>query len=59
MNKFTSLFAVAAALLLSNQSIAQSRVVQSFNDDWKFYKANNSTFFTDFENGQKALWLVR
>lgn len=53
MNKFTSLFAVAAALLLGNQCIAQSRVVQSFNDDWKFYKANNSTFFTDFENGQK------
>ncbi|WKK59077.1 glycoside hydrolase family 2 protein [Sphingobacterium sp. BN32] len=53
MNKFTSLFAVATALLLGNQCIAQSRVVQSFNDDWKFYKANNSTFFTDFENGQK------
>lgn len=53
MNKFTSLFAVAAALLLGNQCVAQSRVVQSFNDDWKFYKANNSTFFTDFENGQK------
>ncbi|MGN0020523.1 MAG: glycoside hydrolase family 2 protein [Sphingobacterium hotanense] len=53
MNKFTSLFAVAAAFLLGNQCIAQSRVVQSFNDDWKFYKANNSTFFTDFENGQK------
>jgi len=40
-------------LILSQSSFAQSRVEKSFNDGWKFYKANNSTFFTDFENGQK------
>lgn len=40
-------------LVLSQRSFAQSRVEKNFNDGWKFYKANNSTFFTDFENGQK------
>jgi len=30
----------------------QSRVEESFNADWQFYKAQNRTFFTNFENGQ-------
>jgi len=41
------------SLLIGQFSYAQSRIEKSFNDGWKFYKANNSTFFTDFENGQK------
>src|SRR5690606_22339003 len=55
MNKFTSRFAVAAALLLGNQCIAQSRVVQSFNADWTFYNAHDSTFFTDLELRQNYI----
>lgn len=30
----------------------QSRIEQSFNQGWQFYKANNSTFFTEFQNGE-------
>lgn len=40
-------------LLANSIGFAQSRMEKSFNEGWKFYKANNSTFFTDFENGQK------
>lgn len=32
---------------------AQSRAIEPFNSDWQFYKANNTTFFTDFQNGAK------
>lgn len=32
---------------------AQSRQVIPFNTDWSFYKVNNSTFFTNFQNGEK------
>lgn len=32
---------------------AQSRTSVSFNDGWQYYKANNTTFFTDFVNGAK------
>lgn len=50
-NKFFA--SLLLGLVVSGSALAQSRVVSSFNTDWKFYKANNSTFFTDFENGQK------
>ncbi|WP_099371491.1 glycoside hydrolase family 2 protein [Sphingobacterium sp. 1.A.5] len=55
MNKFLfkqSLY-ISIGLLISQVSLGQSRIQKSFNEGWKFYKANNSTFFTDFENGQK------
>jgi beta-galactosidase len=55
MNKFLfkqSLY-ISIGLLMSQVSLGQSRIQKSFNEGWKFYKANNSTFFTDFENGQK------
>lgn len=42
-------------LLFIVSSFAQSRIVAPFNNDWQFYKANNSTFFTDFQNGAKYL----
>lgn len=45
------LFLSVMGSLLSTCLLAQSREVTSFNDNWKFYKANNSTFFTDFQNG--------
>lgn len=51
LKKLSTLCAVG--MLLSSASFGQSRTMQSFNDGWQFYKANNSTFFTDFENGQK------
>lgn len=48
---------IAVFLILGVLSISatygQSRVVRSFNDNWQYYKAHNSTFFTEFENGQK------
>lgn len=41
-------------LVLSQAFVnAQSRTDQFFNDDWQFFKANNTTFFTDFQNGAK------
>ena len=30
---------------------AQSREIISFNNNWKFFKVNNSTFFSEFPNG--------
>ncbi|MBE8715037.1 beta-galactosidase [Sphingobacterium sp. KB22] len=43
-------------LLFSNKPIlAQSRQTISFNTDWQFYKANNGTFFTEFDNGAKYI----
>lgn len=46
-------FLIPLVLFTYQLTLAQSRVEESFNDGWKFYKANNSTFFTDFDNGQK------
>jgi len=37
--------------LLTTCIFAQSREVKPINDNWQFYKANNTTFFTDFQNG--------
>ncbi|MVZ64931.1 beta-galactosidase [Sphingobacterium sp. DK4209] len=53
MNIFKRLYIAAFAVVFCHLCIAQSRIEQSFNENWRFYKANNSTFFTDFENGQK------
>lgn len=49
---FQLLYIVLVGLFAQDVS-GQSRSIQSFNEDWQFYKANNSTFFTEFENGQK------
>ena len=46
-----SIFLCLVITFLSKVILAQSRQVVFFNDNWKFYKANNSTFFTDFQNG--------
>ena len=46
---------VVQVSILLLQGLAQSRTVQSFNEGWQFYKANNSTFFTDFANGAKYI----
>jgi beta-galactosidase len=46
-------FLVAVSMGSHQCTLAQSRIVSSFNDGWQYYKANNSTFFTEFENGQK------
>lgn len=46
-------FFLALGTLLLLDVNGQSRTESSFNQDWKFYKANNSTFFTDFQNGTK------
>ena len=34
-------------------SLAQSRTSESFNSGWQFFRVNNSTFFSDFDNGVK------
>ena len=49
--KSRKFFLSVAGALLSTYAVAQSREIVSFNEDWKFFKANNSTFFTDFQNG--------
>lgn len=46
LKKLSTLCAVG--MLLSSASFGQSRTMQSFNDGWQFYKANNSTFFYRF-----------
>lgn len=46
-------FLIPLVLFTYQLTLAQSRIEKTFNDGWKFYKANNSTFFTDFDNGQK------
>ena len=40
-------------LIFNQVAVAQSRIEKSFNEGWQFYKANNTTFFTDFANGAK------
>jgi len=49
--KRVSLLLSVAVFMWVNAS-GQSRVEESFNVDWQFYKAQNRTFFTNFENGQ-------
>lgn len=44
---------VSGLLSTARMSFAQSRTDQSFNEGWQYFKANNSTFFTQFENGEK------
>ncbi|MEJ5055714.1 glycoside hydrolase family 2 protein [Sphingobacterium sp. MYb382] len=43
---------LSAAAFMWVNAFGQSRVEESFNADWQFYKAQNRTFFTSFENGQ-------
>jgi len=51
---FKKLPYLTLSMVLGLSSVhAQSRVDKPFNDNWQFYKANNSTFFTDFDNGTK------
>lgn len=51
--KHKNSFLLAIGLLGATSLFGQSREVKPFNDNWQYYKANNSTFFTDFDNGQK------
>lgn len=46
-------FLAAMMLNLHQVVVAQSRKNSSFNEGWQYYKANNTTFFTNFENGKK------
>lgn len=41
-------------IILVMSVFAQSRTSISFNDGWQYYRANNTTFFTDFPNGAKC-----
>ncbi|MFD1770182.1 glycoside hydrolase family 2 protein [Sphingobacterium suaedae] len=55
MNLKTLFFFIASSFILHPFAHGQSRTITSFNEGWEYYKANNSTFFTAFENGQKYM----
>ncbi|MFD2966470.1 glycoside hydrolase family 2 protein [Sphingobacterium bambusae] len=46
-------FIASGLFLTCGVASGQSRRQTTFNDGWQYFKANNSTFFTDFENGEK------
>ncbi|GAA4133351.1 glycoside hydrolase family 2 TIM barrel-domain containing protein [Sphingobacterium kyonggiense] len=51
---FKKSFILAAGCLFGiSFSFGQTRTDVPFNNDWQYYKANNNTFFTDFNNGSK------
>ena len=51
---FKKSFILAAGCLFGiSFSFGQTRTDVPFNSDWQYYKANNNTFFTDFNNGSK------
>lgn len=53
MNLCKTLLLLSLSVTFGFSSSAQTRNIADFNKDWQFYKANNTTFFTDFPNGSK------
>lgn len=51
--KFLIALTASSLLLTSGDVLCQTRLSKTFNDGWEYFKANNSTFFTNFENGEK------
>ncbi len=51
--KFFIAFTVSSLLLKPSAGLGQHRTSTTFNDGWEYFQANNSTFFTHFENGEK------
>ncbi|TXH20736.1 MAG: beta-galactosidase [Chitinophagaceae bacterium] len=51
--KFSKLSLLVTFAVQSFLTNAQSRTDDFFNNDWQSFKANNTTFFTDFQNGAK------